>query len=193
MGYAPRYPLGSITTTALVSAGANAIVPGSGPVVAVGFSVLNNLFGGAGRDAQRQARVDWFTQGAKQGSVWAARVILAAPSNVGSNEARQWQNAVSQVLSTARGNAAWSTANQLGGYWDSTDDSMSSKMRAKVENELIAAAQNTASNVGTAGGSRVVSPALMNQAGFDWTPVLLLGGVGLAAAAFRGGRRRSRW
>ncbi len=182
---------GAATTTA-ISVGANLLVPGSGPIVAVGSSVLENLFGGAGEDAARQARVDWFTQAARQGSVIAARMIIAGPANVGGNEKPMWQKAIQAIAGTP----ALAEASQLGPAWDSSDDRWSSRTRAAVESELEQKGQSgTVASSGSSSAYQApttvgVTPGIVHAiqgmtttAPYNYTPLLLLGG-GLLVAAF---------
>jgi len=178
MGY---YLNGAATTTA-ISVGANLLVPGSGPIVAVGSNVLENLFGGAGEDAARQARVDWFTQAARQGSVIAARMIIAGPANVGGNEKPMWQKAITAIAGTP----ALAQASQLGPSWDSGDDRWSSRTRARVETELEGMGQSGAvassgssgayqapSTVGVGSGIVRSIQGMTTTAPFNYTPWLL--------------------
>jgi hypothetical protein len=126
--------VGDITSTALISTGANVLVPGSGPIVAVGVSVLNSLFSG-NQDAVRQARESWFEQGARQNSPTAARIMVGGTQNTASHEIPMYQDGIKRLLADPR-SAANMTAALNNPYWDSSDDASSSKMRALVESEL---------------------------------------------------------
>jgi hypothetical protein len=108
--------------------------------------ILTNLFGGAGRDAQRQARVDLMTSLAiDSGSVLAMRVILGGPANVGSNEDPMWIKAADKVRQ-ARPDVYNAAINAGGPYWDSTDNDSMDKTRAKINAEL---AQSDMNAIGT--------------------------------------------
>lgn len=181
----------SAVALTLATAGANALVPGSGTAVAVGAGLLTNLFGGAGRDAQRQARCDWFAAAAKQGSILAGRILLGGISNTAGNESPMYQKAVQQLASSA----AMAQAELLGPYWDSSDDSASTKMRALVEQDLansgIRTMTPTTPRTTATGGAGVMLPAMTTTAPFNYTPWLIGGGVGLFLLT-SGGRRGRR-
>jgi len=146
VGYGRRPALGySIGTTALVATGANLIVPGSGPIVAVGAGLLSSLFGGD-QDASRQAREQWFEQGGRQGSIWADRVMLGALQNTASHEIPYYQDGINRLLSDPRTAPTMVTAKSIGPYWDSSDNATSDKMRALVETELIQLGQTAPSS-----------------------------------------------
>lgn len=96
--YAPE--LGFSLTDAAISFGGNAIVPGSGPVIAAvtGSGLLDQFFGGgAATDRKRLERVEWTLALARRGSVTAAKVILEAPNNVGGNERPMWEKARTMI------------------------------------------------------------------------------------------------
>lgn len=183
----------SLTTAGIAAAGANFIVPGSGPIVAVGASVLSNLFGN-NRDAQRQANVDWFAQGVRQGSPYAGRIMIGGTQNTGSNETRQWQKAIDSLLSDPSqplGAATMRAAQAQGAAWNDPND------KHKVESEILALNSSSSSSyVPSTSTPRPTSlPTMTTTAPFNWTPVLL--GVGILAGAailpqLTGGRRRSR-
>lgn len=109
--------------------------PAGGATAAVLPGILSNLLGGAGRDAQRLARDQWFEAQALAGSVWAARILLGGVSNTAGNESPYYSASVSKVTMqrTDVMNAAY---NAGGAYWDTTDNASSDKMRALVNNEL---------------------------------------------------------
>ncbi len=194
MAYVRRRALGSTTSTLLLSAGANVLVPGSGPIVAVGASLLGNLFGGAGRDAQRQARVDWFNAAAHQNppSVIAARVLLGGITNTAGNESPMWQRAVQSL----QGSSVLAQAEALGPYWDSSDDDSSSKMRARVETELMqlqqAGGSDNSTGMPSSSTRAQMLPAMQTTAPFNWTPFVIAGGLGAAALLFSSRRRGRR-
>jgi hypothetical protein len=112
--------------------------PGGGAAgAAVGNNlpgILTNLFGGSGRDAQRQARADWVTEQALAGSVLAARMIIAGPANVASNEDPIWNNA--RAIVQAQRPDVLNAAIGQGPYWDTTDNDSIDKTRAKINAEL---------------------------------------------------------
>jgi hypothetical protein len=120
--------------TSLISTGANVLVPGSGPIVSVGASVLNALFGG-NQDAVRQARETWFEQAARQGSPTAARIMVGGTQNTASHEIPMYQDGIKRLLADPR-TAPNMTAALNNPYWDASDDASSSHMRALVESEL---------------------------------------------------------
>jgi hypothetical protein len=97
-------------------------------------STLANLFGGPARDASRQQNVDWYTAAALQGSVIAARVILAAPANVAGNEDPMWIAAAGKVSSQRPD--VWRQASSAGGLWVDGTIQM-------VQNELQTIAQTS--------------------------------------------------
>lgn len=187
-----RPPLGlSAGSTALVSTGANVVVPGSGPIVAVGLGVLDSLFGGA-RDKARQARETWFEQGARQGSVTSARVLIGGTQNTGSNERPMYEAGIQRLLADPRTASTMRAAQTLGPYWDSTDNETSDKMRAAVERELIElstpvpgstsfvpAAPSTAPLPSTSNGAPQFAPAV--TAPSNWWP-WALGAAGVLGA-----------
>jgi hypothetical protein len=175
----------SAGTTALVSTGANVVVPGSGPIVAVGIGVLNSLFGND-RDAKRLAREQWFEQGGKQGSPTAARVLIGGTQNTGSNEIPFYQAGIKRLLADPLSAPTMQRALSIGPYWDTTDDAESSNMRALVENELLSLTSTPpsgpSSTSGGAGGGAHTLPAMTTTAPYNWLP-WILGGAGVVAAA----------
>lgn len=120
----------------LIGAGVGTAVGGPAGGAAGGAlpGILSNLFGGAGRDAQRKARADWFTAQAIAGSVTAARVVLGGLANTASHEQPFYQAGVTTI--TAQNPAVMNLALSAGPYWDTTDNDSSDKMRALVNNEL---------------------------------------------------------
>jgi hypothetical protein len=175
----------SAGTTALVSTGANVIVPGSGPIVAVGISVLNSLFSG-NQDAARLAREQWFEQAAKQRSPTAARVMIGGTTNTASHEIPFYQAGIQRLLADPSSAPTMQAALAVGGYWDSTDNATSDKMRALIENELEQLATTIPTTPsgpvpGAAGGRAQQLPPVVTRAPFNWTPYLLAGAAGVVA------------
>lgn len=173
-------------TSLLIGAGANLLVPGSGPIVAASSGILSNLFGGNGRDAQRQARADWFTQAAKQGSVTAARILLGGLTNTAGNESPMYQKAIASLANSP----VLQQAESLGPYWDTTDDNASTKMRARVESELQAAAGSSIATTTVIPTHTTMLPGMTSTASFNYLPYVLVGGGLLAVLALSGGRKR---
>lgn len=190
-----RPPLGLTTgQTALISTGANAVIPGSGPLVAVSLGVLNNLFSGGARDEKRKAREEWFEQAARQGSPLAGRVMIGGTQNTGGNEIPYYRDGINRLLADPRTAPTMAAAQAAGAYWDSTDNETSDKMRAAVENELRAIAQvvdvgssiapSSSSSSGPSGSSNATMlPAMRTTAAFNWWP-WALGAAGLGLAVF---------
>lgn len=199
---ARRPPLGlSAGTTALVAAGGNVLIPGSGPVIAVGAGIFNALFGG-NKDASRQAREQVFEQAARQGSVVAARVLIGGTQNTASHEIPMYRDGINKMLADPRTAPTMQAAQSQGAYWDSSDNETSDKMRAAVENELIALGRVVPSAGGAstsstpATGTTATLAPVVARAGFNWVP-WALGGTGVVAAllvlpALLGGNRRRR-
>lgn len=181
--------LSSTQTTALVATGANMVIPGSGPLVAVGASVLSNLFGGAARDAKRQARETWFEQAARQGSILAARVLIGGTQNTAGNESPMYRDGISRLSNDPRSSGTMATANSIGPYWRTDDNDTADKMRAEVEAELLASAQvvpapsSSSSSGYTPAGTSVATYApagAPGSASFNWKPWAIgAGAVGL--------------
>lgn len=97
--------------------------------------ILSRVFGGAGRDAQRQARVDLMKRYAiDYGSVIAMQVILAGPANVAGNEDPMWMRAADEVRA-ARPDV-YNAAVNARPYWDSSDNDSMDKTRAKIGAEI---------------------------------------------------------
>ena len=192
----------SAGTTALVSTGANLLVPGSGPIVAVGSGILSSLFGND-RDATRLAREQWFEQGAKQGSVIAARILIGGTQNTGGNEIPYYQAGINRLLADPRSAPTMRAALNAGAFWDSTDDAVSSKMRAAVENELLQLASSSPMPAGSGGtitgptspSSPHMLPPMTTTAPYNWWP-WIIGGAGVVVAVallprmMAGNRRR---
>lgn len=117
-----------------VAAGTAVAGPAGGATAGALPGILSNLFGGAGRDAQRKARADWFTAQGVQGSVTAARVVLGGLANTASHEQPFYQEGVKTITAEAPG--VMNLALAAGPYWDTTDNDSSDHMRALVNNEL---------------------------------------------------------
>jgi hypothetical protein len=211
---ARRPALGAISATdALIGIGANALLPGSGPVVVASASVLRNLLGGAGRDAQRRARRDWFEAAAKQGSVVAARVLLGGITETAGNESPMYEEAVRRLTGTP----VMDEAMRQGPWWMRGDDDSSSGMRARIEAEIRAMGGTVPNQpVGSGGntsnaGAQVVNtmspdrgttmlptpngtrpqmlPGMTTTAAYNYMPWIIGGGVVLAAVMLSGRRR----
>lgn len=128
----------------LLATGATTALSGIAGTVGSDLSkIATNLFGGGARDAQRQVRVDWFVQAAIEGSVTAGRVIIAAPQNVGSNEAKQWQAGYTKAQ--AGNPTVMAQALSAGPYWDSSDNATSDKTRTLCLQELAQIGQSSPS------------------------------------------------
>lgn len=198
-----RAPLGDISTAALIGAGANVLVPGSGALVGTISALASSLTGNGTVDKQRADRANWFGTAAVNGSPLAARLVLDAQSQVSANEwQHQWQPWVSQIPQSVRDAAAvLPMAWPVGGG----DFNMTAQKQAVLNelNALHAAAPSSSSSSSTtppASGyvpSRTTTtlPAMTTTAPFNWTPVLF--GVGILAAAaivpaITGGRSRRR-
>jgi hypothetical protein len=178
--------LGAVSAgaTALISTGANVVVPGSGPIIAVGLSVFNSLFGG-NQDAARQAREQVFEQAARQGSPTAARIMIGGTQNTASHEIPYYQDGIKRLLADPRSAPTMQQGFALGPYWDSTDNATSDKMRALVENELEQLATtvpttSTGGNVPSSSSPQQLPP-VRTVAPFNWTPLLLAGAAGVGA------------
>src|SRR5678815_719357 len=149
------------------------------PVAIESFKAIEStLFnGGATRDAQRQARCDWFTQAALAGSVTAARILIGGTIKTASNESPMYTKAIGIVQQTAPD--IMSAAQSQGAYWIDGDDATSSQMRAAVTRELNAlgalsppapATQVNAAPAGYTFPKAQMLPAVQTEAGYNWTP-----------------------
>ncbi len=187
-----RPPLGlSAGATTLVATGANMIIPGSGPIVAVGSSLLSNLFGG-NRDAVRLAREQWFEQGARQGSIIANQILIGGTVNTASNERGYYSDGIKRILGDPRTAPFQLEAQRLGAYWDTTDNDSSDKMRALVENELsenaqVATPSNSTVTSSSSSSNTQTLPAMTTKAPFNYWP-WVLGAAGVGAAVLIGPR-----
>jgi ABC-type antimicrobial peptide transport system permease subunit len=126
--------MAALLTTLGTVAGTVAGGPAGGAVGGGLGSALTNLFGGPARDASRQQNVDWYAAAALQGSVIAARVIIAAPDNVASNEDPMWIAARAKVQ--AQRPDVLAAASNAGGLWQNGTVQL-------VQQELQAIAQTT--------------------------------------------------
>lgn len=186
-----RRPLGDVSagTTALISTGANLIVPGSGPIIAVGTGILNSLFGG-NQDAVRQAREQVFEQGAKQGSITAGRIMIGGTLNTASHESPMYQAGIQRLQQDPVGAKVMAAAALAGPYWDTTDNASSDKMRALIENELLqlknAPSSSSTSPASTLFQAPASTPTPVRIAGmtttapYNWAPWIIAGALGLA-------------
>lgn len=178
----PRRAIGSATSTALISVGANAVVPGSGVFVGTGLSLLNSLFGG-GQDDARKVRVAWTLQEANQNSPTAAAIIDAAPGNVADDEAGFWRTALTQVSP-----AILAHARQLypSGYWPKNLPDFYTDVNGATHQQILreVSAGGGINAPAVSSSSGVGLPAMQTTAPFNWTPILIASGLGLAAVAF---------
>lgn len=159
------------------------------PVAIESFKAIEStLFsGGATRDAQRQARCDWFTQAALAGSVTAGRILLAGVTKTASNESPMYTKAIALVSSQAPD--ILQEAKNAGPFWIDGDDATSSQMRAAVTRELNSlgalapptpSRQTAASPAGYTFPKAQMLPAVNTTAGYNWTPIILgAGALGL--------------
>ncbi|MEP6494498.1 MAG: hypothetical protein ABJF01_17570 [bacterium] len=185
MSYYRRARLGlSTTENVLLSFGANAIVPGSGPVVAASAGLLAKLFGGSGEDARRQARVDWFALMASQGSVRAARFLIGGLTNTSGNERPMFQAAIAKL----QGTAVMQQAELQGPWWDTSDNASSDKSRAAVTADLAAAGHAVSTTTSAAGG--LMLPGMQSTAAFNYVPWLIGGAAVVGVFLFTGRSRR---
>lgn len=167
-----------------------------------GSSIVHTVEGFFGNDdAKRQQRIDWFVDNANRNSVIAANVIVAAPDNVGGNEAKQWRTALGKVSAAVLARTA------PGGYWPSSDpDWNMTATRQLVLNELAGngsmistptlvpssptpSASSPFTPVSATTGQML--PAMRTTAPFNYMPVIagVVGG-GLLLMALNGNRER---
>lgn len=190
--------------TFLVSAGANAIVPGSGAFVGTALSLFGGMFGTNTEDKTRMARVQYFYDLAAGGNVAAAQLMAGAIPDVSGNEQPYWQHALTQ-LQTA--NPAVYNAAAMGGPIRTTGMGDSPEnyphMRAialnwAANNAPVGVANPSSPASYTPGGTVVTRtaaqslPGMTTTAGYNWMPVVA--GVSAVAlvAVFAFGPHRSR-
>lgn len=177
--------LGSATSTLLISSGANAIVPGSGAVVAAGLGIFGKLFGGA--DDARKQRVAWTLAQANAGSPTAAALIVAAPENVADDEKGFWRTAFTQIDPTV---LSLSTRLYPFGLWPKGQPDFYSDVNGQTHRAIVSEVNQV--NQTPPVPSSTTLPGMRSTAPFNWTPILIGGGLTLGAIAFAGRRRRSR-
>lgn len=182
-----RDRLGSPMTTALVSAGANAVVPGSGAIAGAAASLFGGLFGGGSqRDKDRIARVSYFYNLAVAGNVGAAQVMLGAIPDVAGDEQGYWQTALQKLssLNPPVYNAALAAGGvRFSGQGDSATNYPHMQAYAlnwDANNAPIGAPTGAAGNA----VARVAQslPPMRTTAGYNWWPVAI-GATAVAGAA----------
>lgn len=182
-------------------------------VVKTGSRLVSSIFGGGSEDARRQARANYMADAASRGSVLAARIVLAAPDNVGSNEARQWIGVRSRIPEDVL-----SRARAQGPFWPTGAPFEMPDQVAAIERELSAIGQPSSPIVGgaapftpptgptlfpDAGGTFPTAPSwpagaqslppMTTTAPYNYTPLLIGAGVGVALLALmNGGNGRRR-
>lgn len=190
-------PLGMDLSNILLGVGANVIAPGSGTLVAGGSTVITSAMnqlthGGAATDQQRETRVTWTLKEANAGSPLAAALIIAAPANVGSNEARQWQAALSQVNPAVLAQAYQAYPS---GFWPEGQPDFYTDIGGPTHQQILreAASGNPIANAAAAGVAGVVN-TMTTAVGLGPTkqvsPVVLIGLVGAVAFLALGRKRR---
>jgi hypothetical protein len=116
-----RPGLGDISTVVTDGAGIAGATAAGGPVgggIALISDLASAFSSGTQRDKDRAARANYFGNLAVQGNVAAAQIILGAlVPNVSGNELSMWQAWLSQLQSSASGQATLAAARQLGPYW----------------------------------------------------------------------------
>lgn len=187
-----RYPVGrlGLDMGSLVSMipGGGVVNEGIGSIGAV-QNLIGQFTGGNQNDQRRQARANWVVDQAKRGSVLAAEMIIAAPSQVSGNERTMWTNAIGQVPQTVL-QQAYTVAPS--GWWPVGDHSFDADNNAWQDSggpvhAAIVQQVNAASHVGTAVGSAVAGGVSAIGGVPSWVWV---GGLAVAGFAFLGGRRR---
>lgn len=110
--------ISTVVTDGTQIAGATAAGgPIAGGIVAI-QDLASAFSSGTQRDRDRAARANYFGNLAVQGNVAAAQIILGAlVPNVSGNELPMWQAWLSQLQSSAAGQAVLTQARQLGPYW----------------------------------------------------------------------------
>lgn len=194
MSYVRRAParLGSAETTALLTAGANAIVPGSGTVIGIA-ATLSHLFGGNATDAARLKRVNWTGDMARQRSMTASRIIVAGPFNTSGNEHQMWTAMLpaipADLLAAVR-------AENPNGWWpvgqaDFFTD-VNGATHTQIVNEARAAGGTGFSTVSTTATptSGSTLPGMTTTAPFNYTPWLIGGAAVVGVLALSSRRRR---
>lgn len=201
-----RRPLGDISTSALLGAGANAIVPGSGAIVGTVAGLASTLLGNGSVDKQRADRANWFGNAAVQGSPLAARLVLDAQSQVSANEwQHQWQLWVTQIPQAVRDAAAALPMAWPVGGGDFNMTAQKNAVLAQLNALHTAAPASSSSSSLTMPSSGYLPPSMsprptmlpgmVTTAPFNWTPLLLGSGILAAAlllAQLTGGRGRRR-
>lgn len=168
------------------------------------WNTITNVFDpGKTRDEQRQARADFFQQAAIAGSVTAMRYILGGLQNTASHEIPMYQAAASAVQS-ARPDV-YQEATLQGAKWAAgiPDPGGTQSMINDVKTDLLALAVappatpptnpngSSPSSPGSGGSSTgtthppVNLPGMHTTAPYNYTPVLLVGGVVAAALLLR--------
>jgi hypothetical protein len=191
MGYVRRERLGSTAGTALVAAGANLLVPGSGTAIGI-ISSLSSLFGGSATDAARLKRVQWTLDMAKQRSRTAVAIILAAPLNTSGNEHAMWTAVLPAVPADLLAAVRAETPN---GWWPSGQPDFFTDVGGPTHTTIVAEARaaggtgfaTVSTTAAPAGGSSL--PGMTTTAPFNYTP-WLIGGAALVGVFALSRRRR---
>lgn len=186
MGYARRPArLGSITST-LVTAGANAIVPGAGTAI----STLQRLFGGgSATDAQRLQRVNWTLGMARQRSTTAVAIILAGPSNTSGNEHQMWTTVLPEVPADLLASVRASMPN---GWWPVGQADFFTDVNGATHTQIVneARAAGGTGFVSTSSPTATALPGVTTTAGFNYVPWVLGGAAVLGVVVLSRRRRR---
>lgn len=185
-----RTPLSGTTSTLLLSAGANAVVPGSGAFVGTGLSILDSLFGGTATNDKRVVRVNWTLQEANQGSTTAAALIVAAPDNVANDEAGYWRTALTKVNPMV---LAQSTALYPFGLWPKGLPDFYTDVTGQTHQAIVREVQAAGGSPTSPTPAAQMLGPMTSSAPYNYVPVLIVGGLSLAAFFYaQSGNRRRR-
>lgn len=200
MAYAPM-PMGDMTSD-LAAIGGGAIAgPAGAAATGLAASVIGHWFGGSAVDQQRQARVNYVAQAAVNNNVGAMQLILGGPSNVSGNEQQMWQTAYTLVKQVNPGVVA--AAEAAGPVWlTNSGDTATNYPRMRAFIQAWASQNPVAAVTGSITGAissffnpapptvtpGVTTPVTMGRSGIS--PVLLIGGLAVAAVVLSRRRRR---
>jgi hypothetical protein len=184
------------SAAALIGTGAgiasNAIIPGSGAIVGPVAGLISNLFGGGSKGdsstvaQERETRVSWTYQQAVQGSPLAAALIMAGAAN-DPTYASYWNSALQQLAQSNPDVLAAARATYPAGYWPVGQPDFYTDVTGETHTQVL-------TEVLQAGGTQLASSTslspMLTTAGYNYTPLLIAGGLGLAALLIFNGRRR---
>lgn len=188
MSFSRRSRLGFFLIDDLLEAAS--AVKGVGSLVSNASGMFDS---GKSTDQKRLARANFFRDSALAGSVTAGRYLLGGLANVAGNEKPYYTAAWAQLVGdpTGLGEQVSQEATAQGALWNTSDvagDPSKSAMIADVQTDLkaigkqVAAPTTTVTTTGTSTTTSAVPlQAMHSTAPFNWTPIVIGGGLGLAA------------